>query len=257
MDYYEIEDRGHLWMYHWLILMIGGLRRLPGESVVHFTFPSFNDQGYHSESLEIIEDKYKMIKGPLNGKCLGKHHGEPLLGEDRVDKDTYIFVRNLFLSRLPSQVFNNSKYIYITRKYSHILNPANRGKITRQIINEDEIIPGLQALGFEILQFEDYSFKKKVEYFQTSKLIVSPNSGGLTYSLFADKHSTIIEIAPANTSDMDHYKIMCETLNIPYQCFSDVTIMNGPPLVGRTGWNMIINKESFFNYLRNKIQNIN
>ena len=95
MDYYELEDRGHPWMYHWLIYMIGGLRRLPGESVVYFTLPSFKDQGYHSESLEIIEDKYKMIKGPVNGKYLGKHHGEPLLASDRVDKETYFFLRNL------------------------------------------------------------------------------------------------------------------------------------------------------------------
>jgi hypothetical protein len=95
-----------------------------------------------------------------------------------------------------------------------------------------------------------------VEYFQTSKLIVSTLSGGLTCSLFADKHSTIIEIHPANSVDLDHYKIICETLNIPFQRFSDVTVVDGP-LGINTGWNMIINKESFFNYLRDKIQNIN
>ena len=45
IEYYDIEDRGHQWMYHWLIYMIGGLRRLPGDSVIHFTFPSLKDQG--------------------------------------------------------------------------------------------------------------------------------------------------------------------------------------------------------------------
>jgi hypothetical protein len=250
MDYYEIEDRGHQWMYHWLIYMIGGFRRLPGESVVYFTFPSLKDQKYHSETLAVIEDKYKLIQSPINGKFLGKHHGEPLLAADRVDKGTYPFLRNLFLSRLPSPVFNETQYIYITRKNCHILNPGNGGKATRQILNEEEIIPDLRALGFEILQFEDYSFKKKVEYFQTSKLIISPNSGSLTYSLFADKRSTIIEIQPANTIQMDHYKIICDALDIPFQRFSDVTVVNGPPLVGNTGWNMIINKDSFFSWLR-------
>jgi len=254
-DYYEIEDRGYQWMYHWLIYMLGGLRRLPGEKV-HFICPTFKDQGYHGESLAIIEDKYKMIKGPVNGKYLGKHHGEPLLAPDRVDKDTYLFLRDLFLSRVPAQVLNEKGYIYITRKNCDTLNPGNRGlKPTRQILNEEEIIPGLRALGFEILQFEDYSFKKKVEYFQTSKLIISPNSGGLTYSLFADKRSTIIEIQPANTHNMDHYKIICDTLNIPFQRFSDVTVVNGPAVVGNTGWNMIINADAFFTWLNNTVLN--
>jgi hypothetical protein len=250
LDYYEIEDRGHQWMYHWLIYMIGGLRRLPGDKV-HFICPTFIDQGYHGESLAIIEDKYKMLKGPVNGKYLGKHHGEPLLAADRVHKDTYLFLRELFLSRLPSPVFNKSKYIYITRKNCHILNSGKRGIATRQILNEEDILPGLRSIGFEILQFEDYSFRKKVEYFQTSKLIISPNSGSLTYSLFADKSSTIIEIQPANTTQMDHYKIICNSLDIPYQRFSDVTVVNGPPTLGNTGWNMIINAETFFKWLRN------
>jgi len=250
IEYYDIEDRGHQWMYHWLIYMIGGLRRLPGDSVIHFTFPSLKDQGYHGESLAVIEDKYKLIKAPVNGKYLGKHHGEPLLAADRVDEKTFPFLRDLFLSRLPSPVFNKTKYIYITRKNCHILNPGNGGKATRQILNEEEILPGLKELGFEILQFEDYSFKKKVEYFQTSKLIISPASGCLTYSLFADKRSTIVEILPANTTQMDHYKIICSVLNIPFQRFSDVTVVNGPALVGNTGWNMKINKDSFFSWLR-------
>jgi len=257
MDYYEMEDRGHQWMYHWLIYMIGGLRRLPGESVVYFTFPTLQNQGYHGESLAIIEDKYKLIQSPINGKYLGKHHGEPLLAADRVDEGTYPFLRNLFLSRLPSPVFNETQYIYITRNNCHILNPGNGGKATRQIVNEDELLPDLRALGFEILQFEDYSFKKKVEYFQTSSVIISPGSGCLTYSLFADTRCKIVEILPANITQMDHYKAICHTLNIPYQRFSDVTVVNGHPLVGNTGWNMIINRDSFISWLRNTILNKN
>lgn len=254
LEYFEIEDRGHQWMYHWLIYMIGGLRRLSGDKV-YFTCPTFIDQGYHGESLAVIEDKYTMIKGSVNGKYLGKHHGEPLLAADRVNEDTYHFLRALFLSRLPSPTFNKTQYIYITRKHCEILNPGNGGKATRQILNEEEIMPGLRALGFEILQFEHVSFKEKVKFFQTSSVIVSPGSGCLTYSLFADKRATIVEILPENTTQMDHYKHICHTLDIPFQRFSDVTIVNGPPTVGNTGWNMIINADAFFKWLRNTILN--
>jgi len=228
--------------------MIGGLRRLPGE-IVYFTLPSLKDQGYHGESLKLISDKYKLLINPTNSKCLGKFHGEPLIASDRVVSDTYHFVRDLFLSRLPKQIVNEKGFIYITRKNCEILNPGNQGRRTRQILNEEEFLPDLRRLGFEILQFEDYSFQKKIEYFQKSKVIVSPMSGGLTFSLFANTTAKIIEIMPANTTEMDHYKIICESLDISFKRFSDVSIVGGPATLGNMRWNMILNKDSFLKWL--------
>jgi Glycosyltransferase 61 len=268
MNYYEVEDRGYVYIFHWFILMLGGLRHIDTTDrpayisipVLHTT-PTYLQRigntsvdytkihGYHLESLEIIKDIFQYIQ-PTSGICIQKMKGEPLLGSDRVEDGTYIFLRDLFLSRLPSPEFNKSRYIYITRKNSHIRNSAHNGKATRQILNEEEILPGLQALGFEILQFEDIPLKKKIEYFQTSKLIVSPNSGGLTCSLFADKRSTIVEILPADGTNMDHYKNICSVLNIPFQRFTDVTVVGGAPTVGNSGWNMIINKESFLQWIK-------
>jgi capsular polysaccharide biosynthesis protein len=133
------------------------------------------------------------------------------------------------------------------------LNPGNGGRATRQILNEEDILPGLRALGFEILQFEDYTFQEKIAYFQKSKIIISSNGSALTFSLFANKAATIIEISPANTTQMDHYKIICDTLSIPFYRFSDVSVINGPPTVGNSGWNMNINADSFFKCLALRI----
>lgn len=248
LDYYEIENRGAQWIYHWIIYMIGGFRRLPKKA--NIICPTLSDQGYHSQSLAIIEDTYKMLKNPTEGTRLGFHHGEPLMAADRVNDETYHFLRDLFLTRVPSQVFNETNKIYITRRRSEILNPGNQGKATRQILNEEEILPGLRSLGYEILQFEDYSFAEKIAYFQKSSVIISPNSGGLTFSLFANKTARIVEILPANTTQMDHYKIICEALAIPFRRFSDVSVVNGPAVVGNGGWNMRINSASFFKWLR-------
>jgi hypothetical protein len=44
---------------------------------------------------------------------------------------------------------------------------------------------------------------------------------------------------------MDHYKIICDALDIPFRRFSDVTVVNGPPTIGNTGWNMISNVDCF------------
>ena len=273
MDYYELEDRGYPNIYHWLILMLGGLRHIDTTNgPVHISIPAFlmkdhkwfingetttdylRKQGYHLESLDIIKDIYTYTE-PTSGACIQRLFGEPMLGHDRVHPDTYVFLRNLFSSRIPVQVVNEKKFIYITRKNSHI-NNAGSSNATRQILNEEDILPGLRALGFEILQFEDVSFKKKIEYFQTSSLIVSPNSAGLTFALFADKRSTVIEIRPEEGAYMDHYKYICSALDIPFKRFTDVTVTNGPPTVGSTGWNMIINRDSFLQCITELVDNL-
>jgi len=269
MNYYELEDRGYVYIFHWFILMLGGLRHIDTTDTpiyisipVLYTTPKYlqtlghistnylKTQGYHLESLEIIQDQYKYIQPSEHETCIKKMEGELLLAADRVDNATYLFLRDLFLSRLPTPPFNDKRFIYITRKDSHIRNSINAGKATRQILNEEEILPGLRDLGFEIVQLEDSSFKEKVHLFQSAKLIVSPNSGGLTCSLFANKQTTIVEILPANGTQMDHYKNICNALNIPFQRFTDVTVVDGPPTVGNTGWNMIINREAFLQWIK-------
>ena len=273
MDYYELIDRFYPNIYHWLILMLGGLRHIDTtKGPVYISISSFlrkypswssngettadylQKQGYQLESLDIIKDTYTYIE-PTSGTCIKKLFGEPMLDSDRVHPDTHIFLRDLFLSRLPVEVFNEKKYIYITRKNAHIKNSAC-AKPTRQILNEEDILPGLRALGFEILQFEDFSFKKKIEYFQTSSLIVSPKSAGLTCALFANKQSTIVEIRPDGGIGMDHYKHICEAVNIPFKRFTGVTVTDGPPSGGGQGWNMIINKDSFLQWITELVDNL-
>ena len=268
MEYYELEDRGFYYIYHWFIYMLGGLRhidiskgpvyiKIPAITQNHIHYTSITSEiipikfKYIYESLEIIKDMYQYTTD--TGNCIKKMYGEIILPSELVDGNTHIFVRNLFLSRLPTPTLNEKGYIYITRKNSHILNPAHRGKATRQILNEADILPGLQTLGFTILQFEDYSLKEKINFFQTSKLIISPNSGGLVCSLFANKGTTIVEITPSNGIKIDQYKHICSTLDITYKQFTDMKIIDGPPTVGNTGWNMIINKNTFLNFVRSLV----
>ena len=233
--------------------MLGGLRHIPDSSgtvnIYHDReFPTINARNYHIESLKIIEDKYRFEK-PTADATIINLPGEPLIRADHVHPDTYIFLRNLYLSRIHISDISRKK-IYLTRKDSGILNPANRGKLCRHILNEDEIIPDLNRLGYEIIRLEDYTFEEKVKLFNTASVIISPNSGGLTFSLFAGAHTKIIEILPSVISDHDHYKNICTTLGVQYHRFTGVTTTGDRPALGNT-WNMILNKPSFINFIEN------
>jgi len=57
-----------------------------------------------------------------------------------------------------------------------------------------------------------------------SELIISSHSGGLVFSLFANKNAKIIEILNRGTSEFTHihYIDLCTTLGLNYNRYSDI-----------------------------------
>jgi capsular polysaccharide biosynthesis protein len=256
---YIIDDRYNTFIFHWIIYMMGGFRHLKKDSEdkpIYFSFtllyPDLKFQPFFKESLELLKGDYEFIENPeqYNFKNIIKSHGEPLLVPDKVNPETYSFLRNLFLSKInytpPDEL--TEKY-YITRKNSEIVSPGHHGNKVRQILNEDEIIPVLNELGFTIIHLEDYTFEEKIKLFQRAKIILSPNSGSLTFSLFANKKTKIIEILPEKIQWHDHYKNICNHLEIPYFRYTNIKTI-GEPALGKI-WNMNILKSSFEEYLKN------
>lgn len=255
--YYCIQDRGYMWMQHWFTYMVGGLRHIKTDTYPIKIFFSktfmntdFNFQQYHLETFELIKDKY-IVENPNNNSIVISNYGEPT-SVDKVDPATNYFLRDLFLSRINLPDFDENSLIYITRKNSHILNPGNEGISRRQVLNEYEIIPELEKLGFKFIQLEDYSLEEKIKLFYKSRIIISPNSGGLTMSLFANKKTKIIEIMPENVGQYDWYKNICNDLNISFERYSNVNIIgnyqeyNGP-------WNFTLDKNHFIEWVKSKL----
>lgn len=245
-----IQDRGHVYMYHWMIYMLGGLRRIhPSEPGIptKIHFPLFQDQGYHSQSLNLIKDVFEVCTPEPDTPTIS-HDGEPIVAPDQVDPATYDYLRQLFLSRVPEAAVDPTKKYYITRKNSESVSPANAGRKIRQILNENEFIPALKNMGFQIIHFEDYTFEEKIRIFQTASVIVSPNSACLTFSLFASPQTKIIEILPAVIEDHDHYKNICERLGIPYSRFTNLTTAGDAPALGSV-WNMNVHTDALIEYL--------
>lgn len=97
--------------------------------------------------------------------------------------------------------------------------------LKRYILNENEFFESLKKFNFELIQLEDYSTQDKIKIFMESELIISSHSGSLTFSLFADKKTNIIEILNKGTLGgfpHDHYSNICKILNLNYNRYSNI-----------------------------------
>ena len=255
---YNVQDRGFMYIYHWICYIIAGFRRIPETGTSTLIHMAYHDKlfDYQLEMLDLIKDKY-VITRPAIGDNLINHFGEPRAKNDTVadhtDDEAYKFLRSLYLERVPLRPYDGGMY-YITRKGADKL-VQNAGRVNRQILNEAEIYPDLEALGIKIIQLETLTFTEKVQLFNSARLIIGPNSGGLTCSLWANEETTVVEITPeiSGQHKADHYKYICQGLGIKYYKYTNVrTVGDNPPQLLNT-WNMYIDKVHFINFIKGLI----
>lgn len=253
-----VEDRGSIWLYHWMIYMLAGLRHCKtasdGKYYILFEKPLEN-LSFHTEALELLKDSYHICaKEDITPTTQVIHsYGEPLItphqGDD-VNHNAYPFLRNLFLQRidnLPKRIINPKGLYYITRRNANNCH-GNCGKRIRDVLNEEEFLPDLESKGFVRIQFEELSFLDKIQLFQTARIVISPNSASLTFSCFANTNTHIIEILPDHIVMHDHYKNMCETLRIPYHRFTNIITEGETPGINRL-WNIHVHVEPFLEFI--------
>ncbi len=245
-----VTNRGSIWLYHWIVYMLGGFRHCKtasdGKIYIIFEKPHEN-LPFHTEALTLLRDTYRVLDTvPANAE-VNVSYGEPLLGPtifDDVHHDTYPFLRKLFLERvvdIPKQIRNSKGFYYITRRNANAC-PGNYGKRIRDVLNEEEFLPALESKGFVRIQFEELSFVEKIQLFETACIIISPGSACLSFSCCASMKTHIVEILPQDIQHHDHYKNMCKALSIPYHRFTSVHTVGESPGLGRV-WNMFVHVE--------------
>jgi hypothetical protein len=214
--------------------MICGLRHIPPEAFidkdgkkkrVKIHMESMVYEGLNKELMDRISDEYEYIENVdeyirHNPTCKRiKLHGE-LINKGVVDiKECYIFLRKLLMKDYiqPEKPFRK---IFITRKDSHLLlgNKMDNFIRRRQIVNDSEVFAALEPLGFEYIQLENYGLMEKIKIFSEAEVILSPNSGGLTFLIFAHPNTKVIEY---NTSEPHQvsiqFKIICDAFNLNYK----------------------------------------
>jgi capsular polysaccharide biosynthesis protein len=74
--------------------------------------------------------------------------------------------------------------LYVTR----------RRALRRRVVNEDELLPILQDLGFEIVECETLSFREQIELFQDAEVVAGPHGAGLTNLVWAPSGCRVLEL---------------------------------------------------------------
>lgn len=225
---YKIEEAARGFIYHWFVYMVGSLKQIDISSKVDICFDREDYTKYQKETFDILSDVVNVVSNDCEYKLLPSI--KPIdtnnnSGRDHVDVSTYKFLRELFLSRVSG--FDTSKYkkIYIRRNRSHLCegNVEDNNIKRRQIINEEELVTELKKVGFNCINFEDYSVEQKIQIFNSADVVLSPQSGGLVFSLFANEKTKIIEIYPPNPHQYcDQYIDICKNLNIEFYRYSNV-----------------------------------
>lgn len=198
---------------------------------------TYSTAGINYEIMNFLKDKFTFIDSLSGVPSLEKvrfvyNHGEPCvlprLGIN-VLPAVHVYLRELFLSKLPSRQVVPGKNIYITRRNSEKLT-GNFGVKKRQVLNEGEMMSMLDRFNFKYVNLEEYSLLDKIELFQTSQIILSPNSGALTFCFLANSKTTIIELIPEfqpgqykQDWKQEHYQEMCQAVDVPYIRFQKMT----------------------------------
>ena len=133
---------------------------------------------------------------------------------DRMPPASHIFFRDFFRRKLgergmlPGRTLNLYGLYYIHR---------NVTTSVRVVVNEAEYLPGLLALGFQVIDLVDLPMLEKFRLFANARAIISPQSAGLTFSAVMDTRALLIEIYPRNAAwTMYQYHYMCLDVGVPF-----------------------------------------
>ena len=247
---FYLEGRGGMWLYHFFVYNLGGLiyilnkkynvrvvntsvlledkSKIVNEPTTEIKFPikihMKNVLPFQREAFEIIKDKFELVENlnTISDYEIVSIYGETCQQNPYSDNPQFIFsfLRNLFHEKCNHQLIKG-KRIFITSKYSE---SQHNGVLKRYILNENELKNILNKYNFEFIQLEDYNTNDKIKLFMESDLILSSHSGSLTFSLFSNTNTKIIEILNNGTQGFphDHYINICSVLGLNYNRYSNI-----------------------------------
>ena len=181
---------------------------------------------FQRETFEILSDIIEIVdKKDIRPDDIVINNFGELLFVDKlyIPTKTYLFLRTIFMKRVTFEgTYLNKKY-YISRNKSHTLegNADENFIKRRQIINENELSKALEKAEIVTIYLEDYSLKEKIKLFKEASLIISPNSGGLEFTLFSSPATKIIELNTKKPHQTyTQYEAQCKVLKVPYSRYT-------------------------------------
>ena len=210
----------HWWdeYYHWMIEILPRLALIQGNPDLEklpLLLPG-SLKKFHHESLELLNLSNRLVE----------------ISSDDVTKiEKLYFLSPLSPTANPSSIgvnwlqrsFQFLKYsdrpdnkIYISRS------DANR----RQILNEEEITPFLESLGFSIICPSEYSLKEQIQLFKSASLVIGSHGAGLSCIAFMKPATKVIEIFPESKLYVGCYWSLANLCKLQYYALIGSKILN-------------------------------
>ena len=264
---YYLEGRGgHLSLYHFIILNLGGLYYIDKEDYTRYandggklndtrvvystttklTYPIkiYIEKGNgpvsntFNEAFELIKDTYILLNTIPDGEQyeIVSIYGEPVFLNTASNNPSNVFpfLRSLFLSRIDFtkniESICGKKRFFIGRKRSIGTNTTYHTHAIRTLMNEKVFVENLKKFNICCIYLEDYTFEEKIRLFNSAELIISTNSSALTCLLWCNLDVKVIELInkAVGCGRGEHYKLICDTLGLKYYKYSDIhDDMNG------------------------------
>lgn len=281
---YYLENRHYGFLYHLIFWQLTALEQVDDEKEVYIYLPNFqkdiptediamlntitpglgNSENEYSKTIKeanfdlyldvvkLLNPKYKILYSykdfPTDYKLIPLRISNTSNNGDFtncITKQQILFIKKILVSSAIEDT--HKRLLYISRKNSE--NTTVNHIKTRQVINDEDFKTSLNLLGFEYIQLEDYSVKDKINLFNSAEVIISPNSGALSFLIFSRPSCKVVELLPPLATKREHdghtqFKEICVALNLEFHRFQDVEDFD-------SGGNMTINPEKFINYLKN------
>jgi capsular polysaccharide biosynthesis protein len=192
-----ISGRSSRSYYHWMVDQLPRLKLLAdsGLSYDKLFFPKITDS-FQRETLEILGIKKENIIESSSNQVFApettiaiSNPSTAYINNDKYNRSNHFprwvipFLRENFLNKKADEKAPFRK-VYITRKNA----------TWRRILNEMEIIPKLEEMGFEIHALEKESIASQAKLFNESKVIIGPHGAAFTNLVFCQKGCKVIEI---------------------------------------------------------------
>lgn len=163
------------------------------------------------EILDINPDNYRTFDytRPLNVQEL------TVVETDRFRPELLQSVRNTFCTIKETA----HRRLYISRA------KAKR----RRLINEDEIWPILEKLGFEKIFMEDLSFRNQITAMQQAEIVVAPHGAAITNVIFCSPGTHVVEIADLSFPNPNFYAL-CAAMGHHYWILNARSVGDMHPL---------------------------
>ncbi|RZK45257.1 MAG: glycosyltransferase family 61 protein [Hymenobacter sp.] len=107
----------------------------------------------------------------------------------------------------------------IVDKIPHRLVYVSRAKQSmRRVSNEQEVLPILKKLNFEIFYFEELTFEQQVILMQETAILIGLHGANLTNLMFMNPNTKVVELMNIDSTRLLFYFFMSSYFSLEYYC---------------------------------------